>query len=297
MVAEHGFDLLALVHAQQAVIDENAGELVADCLVNQDGGDRAVDPARQAADDAPVTHLRTDFGHLGLAVGGHRPVALQPADAVDEIGEQFRPIGRVDDFGVELRAVKLPRLVRDHGKGRAVGYRHDLETGGELRHLVAVAHPYLVAFAHIPQAIEQRALLGDGEVGTAKFAAFPGFVAGAHFAAQLVAHHLLAIADAKDRHACSKQHFGRARAAFVGHAGGRAGQDDAFGAHPVERGFGHAERGNLAIDARFPHAACDQLGHLAAEIDDEDGIGVFAHGTRACLEARALSSRGAFAPV
>ena len=30
------------------------------------------------------------------------------------------------------------------------------------------------------------------------------------------------------------------------------------------------ERMNLAIHARFPHPACNQLRHLGAEIDDED---------------------------
>ena len=34
-----------------------------------------------------------------------------------------------------------------------------------------------------------------------------------------------------------------------------------------------AERGDFGIDPGLAHAAGDQLGHLAAEIDDEDGIG------------------------
>ena len=33
------------------------------------------------------------------------------------------------------------------------------------------------------------------------------------------------------------------------------------------------ERRDLAIDARLAHAPRDQLGHLAAEVDDEDGLG------------------------
>ena len=45
MIAKQAFDLLALVHAQQSVIDENAGELVANRFVDQDRGDRAIDPA------------------------------------------------------------------------------------------------------------------------------------------------------------------------------------------------------------------------------------------------------------
>ena len=43
-------DLLGLAGAQQAGIDEHAGQLLADRLVQQERGDRAVDPAGQPAD-------------------------------------------------------------------------------------------------------------------------------------------------------------------------------------------------------------------------------------------------------
>ena len=33
------------------------------------------------------------------------------------------------------------------------------------------------------------------------------------------------------------------------------------------------ERDDLAIDPRLAHAARDQLGHLAAKIDDQDRVG------------------------
>ncbi len=98
-------------------------------------------------------------------------------------------------------------------------------------------------------------------------------MARSHFAAELVGHHLLAVADAEDRHAGDEQQVGGARAAFIGHPGGRSGQDDALGPQPVERLFGLGERRDLGIDAGLAHPARDELGHLAAEIDDQDGIG------------------------
>ncbi len=153
----------------------------------------------------------------------------EPADVAHEIGDQPPAVGRVDHFGVELRAVELALLVGDHREGRAVADRDDLETGGEAGDLVAVAHPHLVPLADVPEAVEQRAFLGHGEEGAAEFAAFARLVPGAHFAAELVAHHLLAVADAQDRHAGLEQDFGARGAAFIGHSGGRAGQDDAFG--------------------------------------------------------------------
>ncbi len=68
---------------------------------------------------------------LGLAVVGHRPVARQPADMAHEIGNQLAAIGRVDDFGVELRAVEFAFLVGDHREGRAVAGGDDLEPGAK----------------------------------------------------------------------------------------------------------------------------------------------------------------------
>ena len=45
-VAEQRNDLFGLAHAQQPMVDEHAGQLLADRLVDQHRGDRAVDPAR-----------------------------------------------------------------------------------------------------------------------------------------------------------------------------------------------------------------------------------------------------------
>ena len=54
VAAEQADDLLGLALAQQAVVDEDAGQLVADRLVDQHGRDRRIDAAGQAADDPPL---------------------------------------------------------------------------------------------------------------------------------------------------------------------------------------------------------------------------------------------------
>ena len=80
-----------------------------------------------------------------------------------------------------------------------------------------------VAFADFPQAVEQHAGFGHGEERAAEFArAFAVRAARFDRAAELVAHHLLAVADAEDRQAAVEQHLRRAGAAFLGHAGGGA---------------------------------------------------------------------------
>ena len=67
-------DLLDLAFAQQAVVDEHAGELVADGLVDEGGGDCGVDTAGQAADHFGVADLLADLGDLVLDDGGGVPV-------------------------------------------------------------------------------------------------------------------------------------------------------------------------------------------------------------------------------
>ena len=57
---------------------------------------------------------------------------------MDKVGNQLCPIGRVDDFGVELRAIKAARIICDHGKGRTLSCCHHAEAGGEGRYLVAM---------------------------------------------------------------------------------------------------------------------------------------------------------------
>ncbi len=282
MVAEQRDDLLGLVHPHQPVVDEDAGQLVADRLVDQHRGDRAVDTAGQAADDLAVADLRANFLDFGLAEFGHGPVAREAADMAHEIGEQLAAVGRMDDLGVELRAVIAALVVGDQREGCTRAGGDDAETVGELRDLVAMAHPHLVRFARLPEAVEQHAFLGDFAIGAAEFAALAGLVTRANLAAELLRHDLLAVADAEDRHTAVEDHVGSARGSFVGDAGRTTREDYPLGLEPVEGLFRLGERGDFRVHAGFAHATRDELGDLAAEIDDEDGIGevLWLHGVR-----------------
>ena len=88
------------------------------------------------------------------------------------------------------------------------------------------------------------------------------------------AHRHLAVADAEHRHAGLEHDLRRARAADLGGRGRAAGQDDGLRLDALERLLGLLERDDLGIDAGLAHAPGDQLGDLAAEIDDEDGVGM-----------------------
>ena len=86
-------DLLRLVLAQQAVVDEHARELIADRLVDEQSGDRRVDAARQRAKHALAPHRRTDPLHLLLDHGCGCPRRRRAGDVVEEVLQQSVPCG------------------------------------------------------------------------------------------------------------------------------------------------------------------------------------------------------------
>ena len=112
MPAEGALDLLALVQPEQAVIDEDAGELVADRAVDQRRRDRRVHAAGESADDALVgADQLADPGDLGLDEVARRPVGRAAADLEEEVGEDLAAARRVRHLGMELHAEDRPLVV------------------------------------------------------------------------------------------------------------------------------------------------------------------------------------------
>src|SRR3546814_15051339 len=95
----------------------------------------------------------------------------------------------------------------------------------------------------LPQSVEQHARFGDGQEGAAELAvARPVGAARIDLPAELLAHPLLAIADAEDRQAAVENRLPRARAARCGDRGGRARQDHPLWLPTFDRGLGPAAR-------------------------------------------------------
>jgi hypothetical protein len=196
MVAEHGDDLFGLALPQQPVIDENACQLVADRLVDQHGGDRGIDTARQPADHLLVAHLFADCGDGLFAIGAHRPVAGKARDA-HEVFVKTRAVRGVMHLGVELHGIEMPFHIRRDREWRIGRCAVNRKTGGDGGHMVAMAHPDLFTLGQKP-AVQQVKLFHRRHIGAAEFGgAMPAF----DLAAQHMHHDLLAIADAQNRHA------------------------------------------------------------------------------------------------
>ena len=268
VAAEQADDLFGLGLAHQALVDEHAGELVADRLVQQHGGDGAIDAAREAADHPSLADLLADLLDRLVAIGRHRPVARAAADVAHEVREQLAAFGRMHDLGVEHQPVIVPRLVGDRRKRRVLRDADDAKTLRHPRDAVAMAHPDDVLALVFPDAGEEPRGRDDVEVGAAELA----MVAALDLAAELLGHGHLAVADAEHGQAALEHCLRRAGRADVGDRGRAAGEDHAFRAEGRESFFGEVERRDLAIDAGFAHAARDQLRHLRPEVDDEDAV-------------------------
>ncbi len=260
---------LRLAVAQKPVIDENARELIADRLMDQYGGNRGIDPARQPADHPTFADSRTDALDRLTPEGRHRPVAAATCDAMGEILEERAALRGVNDLGVKLNAIKAARVIGDRREGRAVAGGDGAKPRRQRHHPIAVAHPHLLARTLGPQPLEQLAVVDHDDERAAKFAV----IGTLDLAAELVAHRLLAVADAEHRHPGAEHPVGRPRRFGAGDRGGSAGKDDRARPEVGEPVLGGVERVNFAIDPVLAQAPGDQLGHLAAEIENQNFIG------------------------
>ena len=151
MAAEHLLHHLRLARAQHAVVDEDAGELVADGLVQQRRRHAGIHAAAQAENHLFPADLLADFGDGLLDVIAHRPAFAAAANLVDEIGQDFLPARRVDDFGMELQAEQFLRAVLDGGERRVFRDGDRLEATRQFCELVAVRVPDLELLRQIWQ--------------------------------------------------------------------------------------------------------------------------------------------------
>mmetsp|Transcript_100609 Transcript_100609/g.225510 ORF Transcript_100609/g.225510 Transcript_100609/m.225510 type:complete len:554 (+) Transcript_100609:73-1734(+) len=285
---------LRLVLPQQPCVYQEGPEALADGPVHQRRGDAGVHAPAHGPDDVAIPELAQDPVHLELREVVHVPGALAAADPQHEVLDQLGAARSVCHLWVELHAPHPARLAL-HSREFAAGRVGDLHEGvGKLGHLVPVAHPDLHLV--LADALEERAnasgllrirgprrrqVCPDAELGVAEFA----LGAGLDLATVAVAHLLQAVADAEDGQPLLLQQLPDVAAEVrgVGVVDGvrAAAEDDALraeGGHLLRLQEAGPE---LAVDARLPDAATDEVADLRAEVDDEDALltlrdGVFA---------------------
>ena len=264
VVAEGLDDLLCLVLAQEAVVDEHARELVAHRLVDEKGRDGRVDATGEAADHALGAHLRPDALDLLLDHGCGGPGRGDPGDVVEEALEDPLALRRVHDLGVELDPVEPLLGILERRDGRRLRRGRDAGAGRRGGHRVAMAHPDDLIGREIveerPRAVQldvRLPVLGD--------------VVRLDGAAELAGHELHPVADAERRDAEAEDRRVGERRALGVDRGGAAGEDQRcriaraklVGAEPVGD--------ELGVDARLAHPSRDQLAVLPTEVEDEHG--------------------------
>ena len=260
-----GLDLLALALAQQAVIDEDAGEVVADRLVHESRSDRRVHATRQAADDEAIADLGTDRLDLLVDDVGRRPRGLEARDVIEEVLEHLLTVLGMHDLGVELNTGETTLEVLESGDRSTLGDGHDSEAARRLVYGVAVRHPYRLSLGKIA---EERGIgAGHGDRGAAELRE----PRAGDLAAEREGHRLEAVADSERRDAGVEQarvDLGSAVGVHRRRATGQDHGDRVLGQHLRD---GHRRGDDLAVDRGLADPAGDELRVLRAEIDDEDG--------------------------
>ena len=130
MAAEEAHYFLALAGSQQAGVNKDTGQLIADRFVQQHGRNRGVDPAGKAADHTAGAHLAADPVDRVGAKPRHRPIAATAGDIMGEIAQQLRPLRRVHDLGMKENSIEPPSVVSDRGIGGGLARRDRLKTRG-----------------------------------------------------------------------------------------------------------------------------------------------------------------------
>ena len=100
-----------LVLSQHAIVDEDAVEPVAYCLVDEGGDNRGIDTSAEGADHLSVAHLRLYLfrHHLNERLCGKETFDL--ADLVEEVLQNQLALWCVMDLRMELETVDLAILL------------------------------------------------------------------------------------------------------------------------------------------------------------------------------------------
>ena len=264
-VVERLDDLLRLALAQQAVVDEDARQLVADRLVHEQRRDGGVDAAGERAEHAlaarPAARMRSTCSSI-TAAGVHD--GRGAGDLVEEVLQHVLAVRRVHDLGMELDAVELPRV--DPRTRRPACAR----TWRRLARPRAARRPCRGATSR--RLLDAAARRRAGRP-TMRMSVLPNSPdAGAvDPAAELERQQLRAVTDAERRDAELEDRGVELRRAVGVDRRRPAGEDQRDRVAPPDLVDRRAVRDELRVDARLAHAPRDQLRVLAAEIDDEHG--------------------------
>ena len=115
-------NLIGFVEPQNAVVDENARQLLTDRAMDEQSRDRRVYAAAQPENDPSVSNLRPDFLRRLLHERCHRPVAGAAADAIRKVSKDLQAVLGVHDLRMKQERVECAIRIC-HRRDRRVGTR------------------------------------------------------------------------------------------------------------------------------------------------------------------------------
>ncbi len=181
--------------AQQSMIDEDAGELLADRARDQRCGDRRIDPARERADDLVAPDFNANLVDGAIDERLHLPIVGQPRNPVQEVAKDRRSGLRVHHLGVKLHAVDFALRITHRGNIAAGRRSERFEASWKLDHRITVRHPHARLLGHtLP---ERRFAMRDRQCGGAIF----GVIELDQFRSEIARNELHSVANAQQRQA------------------------------------------------------------------------------------------------
>ena len=258
--AEHGLDLVALILSEEAVIDEDARQLLADRLREQDRRHGGVDAARKRTERLARADLLAQGFDRRLDEGRHLPIALAQRDAAHKVFKNLRAVFRVHDLGMELHGIELSCRIFHRRDGAVRGLCRHAKAFGRFGDVVGVTHPTDALLRYISE--EHGRPVRNLKLRPAVLADRRCL----NLAAKFVCHELRTVAYTEDGHAEGKNFLAVRRGILLVDALRAARKDDRLGRERTKLLQRERMRMHLAVDAALAHAPCDQLVVLSAKV-------------------------------
>lgn len=258
--AEHGFDLVSLILSEEAVIDEDARQLLADRLREQDRRHGGVDAARKRTERLARSDLLAQSFNRRLDEGRHLPIALAQRDAAHKVFKDLRAVFRVHDLGMELHGIELSCRIFHRRDGAVRCLCRHVKAFGRFGDIVGVTHPTDALLRYISE--EHGRPVRNLKLRPAVLADRRRL----NLAAEFVCHELRTVAYTEDGHAKGENFLAVRRRILLVDALGAARKDDRPWRERTKLLQRERMRMHLAVDAALAHAARNQLVVLTAKV-------------------------------
>src|SRR3989304_502853 len=256
---------LRLPLAEEAVIDKDRDQTIADGPVNQQRRDGGIHPPTQRAQHPLPSDFLTDPLDGLLNEGSHSPCRRTPADPEDEVLEDLPPPRRVNHLRMKLDGVPRAAPVPPGSGGGVLRRREGGPLGGKGQDPVPVAHPGDRVGSQSRQKVR-------GVVNTEFGPAVLPDLGRIDLPTQQVGQDLHPVADPQDR-PLQRQHLSIQEGGIpIVDTGRTPGQDDPLWTTLSDELDRRGAGKDLTVDSALPDPPSDELGGLRAKVKDQDRV-------------------------